>query len=1217
MFRLQYRNMGNYEVLVGNLVTDVDGSDHGGIRWFELRKTGAANWSLFQEGTYAPDANHRWMGAISMDGSGNIAVGYNVSHDTDVYPSLRYVGRLASDPVGTMPQGEYILVDGSSPNGSNRYGDYSAMSVDPADDCTFWFTGMYNVSSSWSTRIGAFKFDTCSGTLGPDFSLSATPASQAVCATDEAVFNLELDYLSGFDKEVTLSALSAPTGYSAAIAPNPIMTPTTDSVLTFTHIGGAVYGSYNIDVIGVAVPTPTHTTTVGLSVYTETPGGNTLWTPANGALNQATKPVFTWDTATQADSYTIEIATDSGFSNIVASAVVDGTSYTPELDLNTNTHYFWRVKAENPCGESSYSATWEFTTAAAPGDCGLGTLPIQLYSEDFESGSAGWTHNGTQDTWALSGANVHSGSFAYFGQDLASVSDQRLLSPLAGVALPVGQSPLTLQFWNYQELEDTGGGCFDGGLLEISTDGGGSWSQLPTGNMLTDPYDGPVDDGYSNPLADLDAWCGDPQDWLKSVVDLDAYAGETVSFRFRLGTDSTVGREGWYVDDVVVQSCIPAGYAYSFGPDSLIDTAPESSVTHSFTLQNLGLADSFTLTLTSGSWATTLLTASPIAVGTGSSTQVQVQVEVPAVEASDIFTITAQSVQSPTEITTATGTTTAAILTGLSLTPGTQAHTGSPGDKLTHTFTVKNNGNYTDTFDLAISGETWTTTGPGSVGPLGAGASQAVAVEVTIPNEPAVADVIIASDSFTLEATSQQDGGTNAAATGTSHANVSPGVLLSPASQTRSGDPGAVVQHSFTLTNTGDYSDTFSLALSGYDWPTSGPASSGELGPGETFSFEVAVTLATSLPPMDDSFTLTAVSGLENGVTAQAGGTSQVDIHPGVQLPGEMPDGVGLPGTVVAHTVMITNTGDYTDTFKLTLKDHTWTTHGPANSGALGPGEHVEIEVQVHIPTFETTRMVMGEDSFTLVARSGWNSSIKTSVVGHTTAEMNPGVALSPATQSHTGLPGGVVTHTLLITNTGDYSDTFLLDITGNDWGAVGPDEVGPLGAGEYTEVLVWVVIPSDPLGVQAVIASDAFTLTATSSLSASVQAQAVGMTHAGVNPGVSITPLMQTGEGEPLMQVSYVFTVTNTGDHSDEFDLAVASSWAAELSAAATGELQPEESFVFTLRVTVPEGASNGELALATVTATSRWDGDVKAMATAETSAFAEYFIFLPILTE
>ena len=159
MWRLAYRNFGSRQVLVGNFVTDVNGNDRAGVRWFELRKTGAA-WSLFQEGTYAPGTINRWMGGIAMDGSGNIALGYNVA-DSVVYPGIRYAGRLASDAPGTLPQGEHTLVNGTASNNSNRYGDYSAMSVDPSDDCTFWFTGQWNAAGTWSTRIGKFKFDQC------------------------------------------------------------------------------------------------------------------------------------------------------------------------------------------------------------------------------------------------------------------------------------------------------------------------------------------------------------------------------------------------------------------------------------------------------------------------------------------------------------------------------------------------------------------------------------------------------------------------------------------------------------------------------------------------------------------------------------------------------------------------------------------------------------------------------------------------------------------------------------------------------------------------------------------------------------------------------------------------------------------------------------------------------------------------------------------------
>ena len=173
MWRSQYRNFVTHETLVGNLVTDVDGTDHGGIRWFELRKTGIGPWTLFQEGTFAPDAHHRWMGSIAMDKDGNIALGHSISSST-VFPSIRYVGRLVTDPLGTLPQGEATIMAGTgSQTVTTRWGDYSSMNVDPVDDCTFWYTNEYTpASGQWRTRIATFSFPSCDGALATIFTAS-------------------------------------------------------------------------------------------------------------------------------------------------------------------------------------------------------------------------------------------------------------------------------------------------------------------------------------------------------------------------------------------------------------------------------------------------------------------------------------------------------------------------------------------------------------------------------------------------------------------------------------------------------------------------------------------------------------------------------------------------------------------------------------------------------------------------------------------------------------------------------------------------------------------------------------------------------------------------------------------------------------------------------------------------------------------------------------
>ena len=168
MYRLPYRNMGSYEVLLANNTVNV-GNDQAGIRWYEIRNPNGTP-TVFQQGTYAPDANHRWMGSIAMDHSGDIALGYSVSSDT-LYPSVRYAGRVPSDPLGILQsEGEIQAGSGSQTAPNGRWGDYSMMTIDPADDCTFWYTQEYYTTISsyeWHTRIGAFKFPSCVEVASP------------------------------------------------------------------------------------------------------------------------------------------------------------------------------------------------------------------------------------------------------------------------------------------------------------------------------------------------------------------------------------------------------------------------------------------------------------------------------------------------------------------------------------------------------------------------------------------------------------------------------------------------------------------------------------------------------------------------------------------------------------------------------------------------------------------------------------------------------------------------------------------------------------------------------------------------------------------------------------------------------------------------------------------------------------------------------------------
>jgi hypothetical protein len=159
MYRLAYRNFGTHESLVVNHSVAV-GSGGGGVRWYEIQNPGGTPL-LAQHGTFAPDPSFRWMGSIAMDKAGDMALGYSVSDSTTVHPSVAYTGRVPTDPAGTMEAEVSVLAGTGSQIGSlTRWGDYSAMTVDPVDDCTFWYTQEYMKTTgnfNWNTRIGQLQ----------------------------------------------------------------------------------------------------------------------------------------------------------------------------------------------------------------------------------------------------------------------------------------------------------------------------------------------------------------------------------------------------------------------------------------------------------------------------------------------------------------------------------------------------------------------------------------------------------------------------------------------------------------------------------------------------------------------------------------------------------------------------------------------------------------------------------------------------------------------------------------------------------------------------------------------------------------------------------------------------------------------------------------------------------------------------------------------------
>lgn len=166
MFRAAYRNLGDHEALVVNHTVNV-GGDQAGVRWYEVRNPGRTP-TLYDQGTFAPDDESRWMASAAMDGNGDLALGYSVS-GKDLYAGVRFTARRAGDPLGEMTLGEGSLVEGggAQTHPSGRWGDYSALTVDPLDDCTFWYTQEYypgTTERDWHTRIGSFIVQGCDAT---------------------------------------------------------------------------------------------------------------------------------------------------------------------------------------------------------------------------------------------------------------------------------------------------------------------------------------------------------------------------------------------------------------------------------------------------------------------------------------------------------------------------------------------------------------------------------------------------------------------------------------------------------------------------------------------------------------------------------------------------------------------------------------------------------------------------------------------------------------------------------------------------------------------------------------------------------------------------------------------------------------------------------------------------------------------------------------------
>jgi hypothetical protein len=572
MYRLAYRNFGDHESLVVN--HSVVAGSSTGIRWYELRSPNGTP-TVYQQGTYAPDSSYRWMGSAAMDGNGDIALGYSTS-SSSIHPGIRYTARLAGDPLGQMTQGEGTMVSGGgSQSGSNlsRWGDYSSMSIDPSDDCTFWYTNEYLTSTgafNWHTRIGSFKLSGCGSSVASDFSMSASPNSVSVAQGGSGTSTISTAVTSGSAQSVALSASGLPAGTTVSFNPASVNAGSSSS-MTVAVGSSTAPGTYSVTVTGTG-SSATHTTAVSLTVTSTAPPGALVnggfetgslagWT-ASGVMAPAVVAT------PHSGSYSARLGSSTAYngdSTLTQSVVVpSGNSqltfwYQPHCP-DSLTYDQIQVQVQNGAGTTlatplnvcSNSGAWTqvtFDTSAYAGQTIV--LRLNVHDDDYagdptyalydDFAIAAYTpvanvvqnpgfEAGSLSSWTTSGAflpvvstTAHTGSYSARIGSSSAVNGNSTLTQT--ITVPSG-SP-TLTYWYQPHCTDSI--TYDQIQMQVHSTAGAN-------------------------LATAMNVCSNSGAWTQVSFNMSAYAGQTVVLWFNDHDDGYAGDPTYFLlDDVSVK----------------------------------------------------------------------------------------------------------------------------------------------------------------------------------------------------------------------------------------------------------------------------------------------------------------------------------------------------------------------------------------------------------------------------------------------------------------------------------------------------------------------------------------------------------------------------------------------------------------------------------------------------------------------------------------
>jgi hypothetical protein len=533
------------------------------VRLYELRRSGP-QFTVTEQSTIGDTQSSRWIPSAAQDGNGNLAVGYNHVAD-DRPPSLFYTGRLATEPAGTF-RGEGVLATGTGVQriqSVGRWGDYSGMSVDPVDDCTFWMTGEYYTLESqqfhemtWLTRIGRFKFPECTpspravitGTVtsaanGQPIAGARVTASVYTRSTGSSGSYGELAVMPG-SYIVTAEAK----GYRSLSA---IVIPGNDEAVTQNFALEAIpvpeyirsdLVSESCSPNGVPDPGETVTVMVGLRNTGSVPTTDLTATlfPLGGVINPG--PPQSYGTMAVNGPTVFR-----PFSFTISPSAPCGGTLTLTLRLNDGPSDLGTVEARLTLGKLKVAFSESFDRTA------VGFLPPRW--QRAESHSNPFEPFGERN-WRVSSARATSGSKSAYARDLQFVGVNEMVTPV----IRLNSSEARVSFQNWYDLETTflRNRRYDGSILEIRF-GNGEWQNITTagGVFESGGYDGPIDTCCQNPLGGQLGWSGrsgihQTPEFVLSKVRLPPANGQPVQLRWRIGTDVGTFREGQYIDDLVI-----------------------------------------------------------------------------------------------------------------------------------------------------------------------------------------------------------------------------------------------------------------------------------------------------------------------------------------------------------------------------------------------------------------------------------------------------------------------------------------------------------------------------------------------------------------------------------------------------------------------------------------------------------------------------------------